>query len=644
MISKRRKTATLRKNQRKRSNRGRRLHRMKMRGGVFPNDKIPLSKFNGVEDLQMRGSFTIEDANIPLDRLQLRKTKLIELKESLKEQLPNKPYTYEYFNRYIIKPIQNDMSVFHMYSQGDIPNDTTHHTAILPIIEEYMGAGFTLEQLLRAELEYITIDAILNVKVPDISAITDFYKRNETNVEIRDNVQSDGITDEILSEIAGTEMPFVVEDWRQKWTEEHNVILRNRIKDSIFKKLREDTDPTISPAQFIRMGFSKEYLAKNGITENADGLSDNNTYTLKDLKTYEGGLSIRELKDAEFTDDVKLKEAGFTAADFRKAKYNLKQLIELEFTKEELNQYTIFTNDDFPDYDTDLNAEKLKKAGFDAARIHTIKMSSKHKPYDKYVIGIYLKSIGFTANELLNTGVYDIKDLFDTGFKYAEIMDPPLPYDKTLFNTIYNLLSWGEPYTMDRLGVTLTDLKKIGILPEDLIKFNIIRLEDDELPTKLKNAGFTAEDFQIFHTKSKRDGRPQRERTSLQYGDKPNAQLMKKLGFTLEELIGIPPGRGYHLTDLFPAYEDELIDPDEFNIARIFEKGKHTYGEISDVIDKYKYMTKHNTNLTRIKTTLTKLKNAITKENGKPMCNRGFSVPGKDGATDRGCKYDEARL
>lgn len=641
MISKRRKTATLRKNQRKRSNRGRRLHRMKMRGGVFPNDKIPLSKFNGVEDLQMQGGIKIEDANIPANILQLRNKELIELKGSLDAQLSNKPYTYGYFNNYIIKPIQNDVSVFRTYSKGEIP--IIHHTAILPIIEEYMGAGFTLEQLLRAELEYITIDAILNVKVPDISAIADLYTRNEKNVEIRDNVQSDGITDEILSKIAGTEMQFVKENWRQKWTEAHNTILRNRIKDSIFTKLREDTDPAILPAQFIRMGFSKDYLAKNGITEIADGSSGNNTYTLKDLKTYEGGLSIRELKDARFTDDVKLKEAGFTAADFRKAKYNLKQLIALEFTEEELNQSKImFTTADFPDNDTYLTAEKLKEAGFDAIRIHDIKMRSTtdkdQRDAAKIKIGKYLKLIGFTAQDLCNKSVYNIEDLFVAGFNYADIQlcNPEL---RNLYHVIHNLLSSRvEPrYTIERLGVTLPDLKQIGFLPHELEHLKII--EDASLPT-LRSAGFTAEDFQKRHIKYSDDDRI----VPLPYKDKPKALFMKKLGFTLEELIGIPPGLRYHLTDLFPAYEDELIDPDKFNIARIFENGKHTYGEISDVVDKYKDMTEHNLNLTRIKTKLTELKDAITNKDGKRMCDRGFSVPGKKGPTDRECKYDKARL
>jgi hypothetical protein len=119
-------------------------------------------------------------------------------------------------------------------------------------------------------------------------------ERENAITEIIDNVRSDGYDDAKLQAIG---MPPVKE-----WTEINNQNLRNSIKKDIFNKLRQDTNPHISPAQFIKMGFLKQYLADEGITENADGLPDKiNTYTLNDLKTY-GRLSITELKDAGFTE------------------------------------------------------------------------------------------------------------------------------------------------------------------------------------------------------------------------------------------------------------------------------------------------------------------------------------------------------
>jgi hypothetical protein len=209
MISKRRKTKTIRKNQKKRSNRGRRLHRMKMEGGLILNEKIPLAYFNGIENVTptKRNNDDKNPINIcyiTKSHLDNRKSKLIEFKglyDTHLDKMKTKIYNHEYFNYYIIKNIQEKTPpVFYSYSYiyGNNESLEQHHTPILPIIEEYVGAGFTLEQLLRAELEYITIDAILLVKVPNITKIVNAdksaekIKRENAIMGIIDNVRSDG--------------------------------------------------------------------------------------------------------------------------------------------------------------------------------------------------------------------------------------------------------------------------------------------------------------------------------------------------------------------------------------------------------------------------------------------------------------------
>jgi hypothetical protein len=687
MISKRRKTTTLRKKYRKCSNRVRRLHRMKMRGGVFPDDKISLTEFNGIENLKLeKPEKPIDEYSMSSSIVKDRNVKLIEFKQNLDSFLSglgdNKSYTRENFHHYVTQAIEKD-TIFRKYSSTyNDGTDIQYPTAILPIILEYLHAGFTLEQLLRAEFEYITIDKILLAEVPNIREISNPFKRSEQTIKSKKNVLSDRYDDKLRDILLRTMFQSISVEI---WTEENNVILRKTIKDAIFDKLCEDTNPSISPAQFIKMGFSKEYLETKETKESATGID------ISKLKTY-GFLSVWELKKAGFTDDVKLKNAGFTANDFKKSKYTLRQLINLGFTKEELESTDIiFTDSDFPPNITYTLVE-LTTVGFDAKRIFDIKMSSfpKYNNYGSYnrererereehrnmlriehikAINTYLKSIGFNAQNLYAANISVLKDYYThrqdlsnillsllivAGFTYDEIKTLGMTNEQ-IYDAIKFLLSSylfrGFKILYDIKSWQLRDLKEIGFLPIDLVKLDWSSISSYNPPNfrldaveRLKTGGFSAKDFQMGHV------------SQLHYSHKPSALIMKQAGFTLQELIdsrkqiqddpkyksdfGIVKFGfvGYDLMELKGAGYD-LINPQDYNVVNIFKTGAYTYGEIKKVVDEYAENVQNKGKLEILRTQLTALKD-VKKKDGDSMCKRSMGFLNRKGTTDPNCKYD----
>ena len=439
------------------------------------------------------------------------------------------------------------------------------------------------------------------------------------------------------------------------------------------------------------MGFSKDYLETKGITETTEtteSATGINTYTLSDLKKY-GFLSVWELKEAGFTDDTKLKNAGFTANDFKKSKYTLRQLIDLGFTKKDLDSDStdiIFTDSDFSTNITYTLGE-LVNVGFDAKRIFDIKMRS-FPTYNSYnnrnmeyrntlrirhikAINTYLKSIGFTALNLYEANSSVLKDYYTplqdlsnillsllivAGFTYNEIktlgMTNVQIYDAIKFllssdlfrefKTLYDIKLW-----------QLLDLKEIGFLPIDLVKLDwssssLYNTPDftKEAVKRLKNGGFSTKDFQMGHT------------SQLHHSNKPSALIMNDAGFTLQELIesrkqiqadsayrndwGIVKSGfvGYDLMELKEAGYD-LINQSEYTVVDIFKTGTYTYGEIKKVVDEYAKELTNKDKLKNLSEELTTLKDAIKKD-GDPMCKRGTGFFTK-GPADPNCKYD-ARL
>jgi hypothetical protein len=677
MISKRRKTATLWKNQRKCSNRGRRLHRMKMRGGVFPNDNILLSQF---KHTQTHTHFPKSSCYITPATLQKRIEYLQKYKAALDELL-NKGkdnethYTHDLFKEGVLDRINENIHIFQKYSPNpynDQSFDYVRPGFILPILNEYLAAGFTPEELLRAELDDITITAILNEIVPAIDTSTILTNKRQSK-SMRAKISVYGYNKEFL---LSANIPKAVLDEEELWTEKYTDLLKQKITETMLTTL---ISANISTAeQLIKLGFSRSDLENNNIP-----------YKLSELKSVsinrlvEGGFTLQEIKTAEFT-----------VKDFRESGYNLKQLIELGFMKNDFQPFTniTFTSSEFPENNT-LTADIFKRAGFKCEDVYKLKydtytqIKSISKEIDAAHINtiienvfIYLKSIGFTVQEFMNAFTQGtdkentniaVQNLILAGFDYTQINS----FIEN--NKIYMAIKSLVPDIISHcssLRLTYTDLREIGFFPMDIAIMNYGKVYPIKYTTTnelqaYKNAKFTPTDFQM---ESFIDSQPMYKKVPMEYTKKFSAFHLKEAGFSLEELILTKEQNeqneqnsnerrlGYDLKDLMCEYTDEFINPKEVNIVDIFESGFYTYGEIRKVLETYEKkgdwyekdlsikrrvdrLTNREQNLSQVRDNLTKLKNKriIVDGEKKSMCERkwGLGFFGSNGTTDDNCKY-----
>lgn len=426
MVSKRRKTTTLRKkqhNQRKRSHRVRRGNRFQI-GGNIPDGYIPLSRFG------------IPFANLFLTPEQIidRQNELSTFKKNLDTFLITNSgkYTPNYFKEYVIDAIDKSpkFKTYQYYYSTSTPlrtgitNSFTKKldNTIWPRIKEYINAGFTPEELLRAELPDITINAILDVKTPSLSVkdlevweLHDAKKRAEfqKNSEERENE-------------------------------------RIEIQKDIIKKLKEDDVNKLFNAKKIKqLGFSISPMKNSGFSDD-DIIEAGFTlkelksagYTAKQLKSsflfrdfIQEKYTLTELKDAGFTakefkdygiHETLLKRAGFILSELTNSGYTLKELFDAGYIADEFIA-TGYTLKDLKD--GGVTAEQLKKAGFDLEKViklRTIPDHIKDKPYDKRTqntTGYHLIDLANAGYDLI-TEKYNIVDIFKTGlYTYGEIKD-----------------------------------------------------------------------------------------------------------------------------------------------------------------------------------------------------------------------------
>jgi hypothetical protein len=294
---------------------------------------------------------------------------------------------------------------------------------IWPRIKEYINAGFTPEELLRADLEDVTVNAILDVKTPSLSV------KDLEVWELHD---------------AKTRAEF------QKNSEEREN-KRIEIQNDIITKLKEnDVDELFNAKKLKQMGFSISPMKNSGfsddIIEAGFTLKELKSagYTAKQLKSSKKFLfrdfiqekyTLTELKDAGFTanefkhygiHETLLKRAGFKLSELTNSGYTLKELFDAGYTADEFIA-TGYTLKDLK-YGG-VTAEQLKKAGFDLEKViklRTIPDDIKHKPYDKRTqntTGYHLIDLANAGYDLI-TEQYNIVDIFKTGlYTYGEIKD-----------------------------------------------------------------------------------------------------------------------------------------------------------------------------------------------------------------------------
>ena len=467
------------------------------------------------------------------------------------------------------------------------------------------------------------------------------------------------------------------------------------------------------------MGFSLEELNAKTIE-----------YDLSNLKN----VSIEKLLDAGFSLN-ELKVAGFTANDFRNNGYNLKQLIEFKFKMKDFEESKIkFSDDDFP-VNGDLDAEVFKTEDFTFLDVYNLKLDTYNKSekeddedgrvrFLKFRVNIlqYLKSIHVRAQDLKDSGIFifpeksAVINLILAGFNYADIqaVKPPIENDeiyKILREIVgpRSILPLPEFRDCRNLKFSYKDLKDIGFLPMEISTINNIRnfeVKKQDLED-IKSAGFTVLDFQMEPIENlinnMRAAKVTFNETPFKANTVRNVPMeytkkhfkpsdMYDAGFKLQDLIrtqeleeenkkftnlGLGPEYRleYDLKDLMLTYKREFIDPNPTacNIAKIFETGLYTYGEIRQVVEAYerkgdwytnddniksaidatrKYIDifikkdLYDANLDSIKTRLTKMKNEIitneTTREKEPMCERKHGMGGffgSNGTTDDNCKY-----
>jgi len=208
-----------------------------MRGGAFPEDSILLIKF---KDSDTRENFPTNvyrwniKSGIFTSRIAELKKNKANLDLLLNTGKSNQvSYNREYFKEGVLDKINNN--TFKEYYDGDDRKTYLYSKYsrgfILPILKEYLHAGFTPEQLLRAELEDITITAILNEIVPNISIETRLTNIQQSKA-MRENIAKYGFTDEYL-----ISAKIDVLDNKKQWSENDTDELRKYIKKNIFDTL-----------------------------------------------------------------------------------------------------------------------------------------------------------------------------------------------------------------------------------------------------------------------------------------------------------------------------------------------------------------------------------------------------------------------
>ena len=418
MISKRRKNATLRKNQKKRSNQ--RSKKFQMRGGSGANSTPGIhgicfkddinEKFELFKDYRI-GEWTNTNfltGNVQNERV----SELAKLKKNLDEIVSKNAelYTPELFKTYITDKIEKESPIFKTYCYlGYDPAIEVHNpldpsilltnnynSGIQPTLDEYEKAGFIILDLLRCGVMFSTMN-------------------NDSQTKIRTYMED---------------------------SENQSALIY------IINKLQSH-------------GFDLTKLKNMGFTASL-------------LK--EAGFSATDLKKAEFSIS-KLKEAGFTLDELQNGVFTIKELLESnQFSVRELMDAKLDRNEVLK-YEliklkklyTDLNDEKQKPylRSNDKDRRHR----AKQKLYNDFIKPIIenlikLKDAGFKVRELFNANI-PLTDLKQAGFTVQELKDDGFTLEQLLTLTqigTFDLNDLKTSYMLIPKNYDLDDLKNSYML------------------------------------------------------------------------------------------------------------------------------------------------------------------------------------
>jgi hypothetical protein len=384
MISKRSKTTTLRKKQsknafdsskkslkkkqKKYSNRIRSIKRTKIGGAIYSKDEsISLQNFEGFER---------SDAYLTPDLLDDRQKILKACKEKLDKQIGSNLYSPSLFNSFVTDVIDDTIEFKWVYRF----TETRRHNhgidreikTIFPILKEYLNAGFTVEQLLLSEK--CTLNSIFNVFFPILAKLTNLNLTKNTKIQnIKKNLEKYfNFTSENLKQLDIPDDQFI---WKQEDYDKIKQSIRNTIIEN-FKMYGLKGD------LFLKIGYSRSELDAHGIN-----------YSLQEFKN--AGISFVRLQKEGFS-AVELKNVGFPLKDFRDNGYILRQLLDAGFTVLEIRSFLKQDRLNKTDFSEDLTLDELKGLGITPKTIYeNIRYDDSKGP----IINAILK-YGFTLADI----------------------------------------------------------------------------------------------------------------------------------------------------------------------------------------------------------------------------------------------------
>jgi hypothetical protein len=391
MISKRRKNATLRKNQKKRSNRRFKKFKMIAGSGADVDDtddvcdrKMYLNNYVLALYYGIKGDFnTFLNKNMKTKR----QNHLTIYKIELDAVVENKYhlYTPELFNTYVMTKLSNneDFKIYCNVSSIVIGSDI-----IKPNLNEYMSAGFTIPDLLRCGVMFDSIDDLKTIKT---------YMNDENNKDI---------LLAIISMLKNEPFEFNMKTFKSMG---FTVSILLQFQGFTLHTCR---DGEFSAIEYRDAGISPTALKSAGFT--ASELKQDDAFDWYKLKL--GGFSVKELIDAKFPRkeifEYELQQINELHTELKKISGAFKDNTNSQLSQVQHKQMTMFfsqTETKRKDYITKIEeiVKGLKDAGFTFTELFGAKIPV-----------LYLQKAGFTLEYLITSPshIYLLNELKQIGF------------------------------------------------------------------------------------------------------------------------------------------------------------------------------------------------------------------------------------
>lgn len=276
---------------------------------------------------------------------------------------------------------------------------------------------------------------------------------------------------------------------------------------------------------------------------------------------YKNGFSLRDIKKSGLFTNYRLKDAGYTAKDFRDLMKE-KEKMGTPYNKPEFIKKTIKKL-----LDAKFTLLELKQGGFTATELKIGDLKANQ-----------LLDIGFTFLELIEGGYtaaefkiseINAKDLLSKGITVLELMRFGYDVDElksiglVLENPLEGFNSNSESFVGWDRATACNNLRKNKFTVKQLFTIGFTLLE-------LLNAGYNAKDFTDSGLTLTPDSfKGERSNIVMLLHDRGfTARNLKEIGFTVIELINTE-----YKAEKFEAYKNAGYNAEDFKVADITLKG-----------------------------------------------------------------------